>query len=162
MRERRNAKRIWVLAGLLTLCLAAALPIFAAEGTSAADEWAALTAAEGLDVRDSQNRSVSRVAVARALGRAQRNQETAGASSRMRFLRTFLDRVSLLAASWRQEMPPPFRRMDLPGLILDPPRVAFFLITLMALALSASASRLGRGSAADCRSRQPAVIPLRR
>lgn len=161
MRERRSAKRIWVLAGLLTLCLAAALPIFAAEETSAADEWAALTAAEGLDVRDSRNRSVSRPAVAQALGRAQRNQETAGASRRSLFLRAFLDRVSLLASTWREELPP-FRRMDLPGLILDPPRVAFFLITLMAFALSASASRLGRGSAADCRSRQPAVIPLRR
>ena len=68
-RAETNARKLWVLLGLLALCLAAALPLFAAPFGAAPQrggfsaEWGALKGSEGLEVRDEFNRPVSRAHV---------------------------------------------------------------------------------------------------
>lgn len=68
-RADMNARKLWVLLGLLALCLGAALPLFAQADAAASpkgafpEAWGALKGSDGLEVRDELNRPVSRARV---------------------------------------------------------------------------------------------------
>lgn len=98
--------------GLLALCFTAASPLFASEisGTQAAgDAWRALSAGPGIEVRDANNRAVSRAVVEREI-KAGSFALLAQAASfvslpKSRLLLEMAERAALLAASLRRRAP---------------------------------------------------------
>ena len=103
-RAETNARKLWVLLGLLALCFAAALPLFADTGGAASPEGAgfetvlgALKGSEGLEVRDEINRPVSRARVERDVRAGAVAMLRQGASySRESALRALLDSLERL------------------------------------------------------------------
>ncbi|MFA6093637.1 MAG: hypothetical protein WCU88_10725 [Elusimicrobiota bacterium] len=100
MQKKSNAQRLWPLAGLLALCLLAALPLFAH-----ADPWTALSAAGGLDVRDASNRPVSRESVEQQVRAGSREllRQAAGRDRMQARLLDFFERTGLLSSTLRTQ-----------------------------------------------------------
>jgi len=110
-------------AGVVALCAAAALPLFASEDLQGA--WAMSQAAQigavdaawsgGLDLRDVSNRSISREALRRGLkAGSQRELSAAAEVSRLEGLRALLEYIESLGleAALRGESGDPLQRIE--------------------------------------------------
>lgn len=99
----------WAAMGLLALCLAAALPLFASEPQAAGDAWRALSAGPGIEVRDAFNRAVSRPALEREIkaGSFEILAQAAAFASlpKSRLVLELLERSAWLASTLRRRGP---------------------------------------------------------
>ena len=130
-REASSVKRLLTLLGLLAFCLAAALPLFAIETPRSAmrqasrlDAWRVVMLPDAIELRDYQNRLISRTALQRELRAGSREvaREAAGLSSMpgLKALLDYLDRSDLSASGLRDEIPRGRRGDEISA--LTPPR----------------------------------------
>ena len=117
IKKRRTvskAKRLLTLMGLLAFCLAVALPLFATErrepgsamrSASRLDAWRVVMSPDGIELRDYQNRLISRQGLRRELRAGERAAAGEAADLSLvpglRALLAYLDRVDLNADALR-------------------------------------------------------------